>query len=42
MSLATSHLDELCALLGEDGALASEAARFTCEKVRADAQGPWN
>jgi glycolate oxidase len=31
MSLATAHLDELRALLGDDGVLASEAARFTYE-----------
>jgi len=31
MSLSTSQLDELRALLGQDGVLASEAARFTYE-----------
>jgi len=31
MSLSPSHLDELRALLGADGVLASEAARFTYE-----------
>ena len=29
MPLSNSHLDELRALLGDDGVLASEAARFT-------------
>lgn len=31
MTLSPSHLDELRALLGDDGVLASEAARFTYE-----------
>jgi glycolate oxidase len=31
MALSPSHLDELRALLGDDGVLASEAARFTYE-----------
>ncbi len=31
MSLSPAHLDELRALLGQDGVLASEAARFTYE-----------
>src|SRR5437867_10895020 len=31
MLLSASHLDELRALLGEDGVLASQAARFTYE-----------
>src|SRR5437867_12213877 len=31
MPLTSAHLDELSALLGADGVLASEAALFTCE-----------